>query len=115
MVGELTTLVDQHPLRERPVIQLMRALYRAGGRPRRSAACERYRLRIGEELGLEPSPEIRRLEEQILLHDQRLAPLIPARRPTVTSPFKGLHAFQEVGRRRLLRTRSPCGRRRLAA
>ena len=37
------------------------------------------------------------MEEQILLHDARLAP--PADRPvevqTATNPFKGLHAFQE--------------------
>ena len=57
--------------------------------------CERYRLRIGEELGLEPSPELRRLEEQILLHDERLAPLTARPETTATaSPFKGLHAFQ---------------------
>ncbi len=96
LIGELTMLVDQSPLRERPVIQLMRALYRAGRQAEALRACERYRSRIGEELGLEPSPELRRLEEQILLHDQRLAPVTPAGETTVvTSPFKGLHAFQE--------------------
>jgi basic membrane lipoprotein Med (substrate-binding protein (PBP1-ABC) superfamily)/DNA-binding SARP family transcriptional activator len=97
LISELTTLVDQHPLRERPVTQLMRALYRAGRQAEALRACERYRLRIREELGLEPSPEIRRLEEQILLHDQRLAPLrATTESPVVTSPFKGLHAFQEA-------------------
>ena len=96
MIGELTTLVDQSPLRERPVIQLMRALYRAGRQAEALRACERYRSRIGEELGLDPSPELRRLEEQILLHDHRLAPLHRSGETTaVTSPFKGLHAFQE--------------------
>ena len=97
LIGELTMLVDRSPLRERPVIQLMRALYRAGRQAEALRACERYRARIGEELGLEPSPELRRLEEQILLHDQRLAPFAPAVEATAaTSPFKGLHAFQEA-------------------
>ena len=96
LIGELTTLVDQSPLRERPVIQLMRALYRAGRQAEALRACERYRARLGEELGLDPSPELRRLEEQILLHDPRLAPFTPVvETPMVPSPFKGLHAFQE--------------------
>ena len=96
LIGELTMLVDQSPLRERPVIQLMRALYRAGRQAEALRACERYRVRIGEELGLEPSPELRRLEEQILLHDQRLAPFAPAvESAAATNPFKGLHPFQE--------------------
>ena len=97
LIGELTTLVDQDPLRERPVTQLMRALYRAGRQAEALRAGERYRQRIGDELGLEPSPELRRLEEQILLHDQRLAPFsATAGTEAVTSPFKGLHAFQEA-------------------
>jgi len=111
LIGELTTLVDQSPLRERPVIQLMRALYRAGRQAEALRAGERYRVRLGEELGLDPSPELRRLEEQILLHDQRLALFAPATDTTpATSPFKGLHAFQEAdaadffGRDRLVAT-----------
>jgi basic membrane lipoprotein Med (substrate-binding protein (PBP1-ABC) superfamily)/DNA-binding SARP family transcriptional activator len=97
LIGELTTQVDEHPLRERPVVQLMRALYRAGRQAEALRACESYRLRIGDELGLEPSPELRRLEEQILLHDERLAPLAPRAETSATaSPFKGLHAFQEA-------------------
>ena len=97
MIGELSSLVDQYPLRERPVMQLMRALYRSGRQAEALRACERYRARIGEDLGLEPSPELRRLEEQILLHDPRLAPFVPAGETTVmASPFKGLHAFQEI-------------------
>ena len=97
LVGELETLSQQHPLRERPVSQLMHALYRSGRQAEALRAFERYRRRLGEDLGLEPSPELRRLEEQILLHDSRLAPLAaePAAVETAGNPFKGLHAFQE--------------------
>ena len=88
LVGELETLSQQHPLRERPVAQLMHALYRSGRQAEALRAFERYRRRLGEDLGLEPSPELRRLEEQILLHDARLAPpavarsTVARRRPT---------------------------------
>ena len=97
LVGELETLSQQHPLRERPVAQLMHALYRSGRQAEALRAFERYRRRLGEDLGLEPSPELRRLEEQVLLHDSRLAPVAarPAPVETAGNPFKGLHAFQE--------------------
>jgi basic membrane lipoprotein Med (substrate-binding protein (PBP1-ABC) superfamily)/DNA-binding SARP family transcriptional activator len=109
LIPELETLVHQHPLRERPVGQLMHAFYRAGRQAEALRAFQRFRRGIGEELGIEPSPELRRLEEQILLHDPRLVPA--ARRAeieAVTNPFKGLRAFQEsdaedfFGRERLV-------------
>ena len=72
LVVELETLVYQHPLREGPVVQLMHALYRAGRQAEALRAFQRFRRGLGEELGIEPSPELCRLEEQILLHDPRL-------------------------------------------
>ena len=98
LVGELETLSQQHPLRERPVAQLMHALYRAGRQAEALRAFERFRRRLGDELGIEPSPELRRLEEQILLHDSRPGARrgrAGSRRETATNPFKGLHAFRE--------------------
>ena len=56
LVGELEGLVREHPLRERPVGQLMLALYRSG---RQADALEVYRQTselLRDELGLEPSP-----------------------------------------------------------
>jgi len=73
VIGELEALVEQQPQRERPVAQLMHACYRAGRQADGLRAFQRFRRRIGEELGIEPSPELRRLEEQILLHDPCLA------------------------------------------
>jgi DNA-binding SARP family transcriptional activator len=56
LVGELEGLVCEHPLRERPVGQLMLALYRSG---RQADALDVYRQAaelLRNELGLEPSP-----------------------------------------------------------
>ena len=97
LIGELTTLVDQRPTARAPGDPADAGALSAGRQAEALRAGERYRQRIGDELGLEPSPELRRLEEQILLHDQRLAPFsATAGTEAVTSPFKGLHAFQEA-------------------
>jgi DNA-binding SARP family transcriptional activator/DNA-binding beta-propeller fold protein YncE len=71
LVGELQALVAAHPLRERLRSQLMRGLYAAG---RQADALEAYRegQRALAELGLEPSPELKALQRQILNHDPAL-------------------------------------------
>jgi YVTN family beta-propeller protein len=72
LVGELEVLAEEHPHRERLLGQLMLALYRSG---RHADALEAYRSgrgRLHEELGLEPGPELRRLEQRILDHDAGL-------------------------------------------
>lgn len=72
LIGEITALVQEHPLRERLRGQLMLALYRSG---RRAEALETYRhgreLLI-DELGLEPGEELRSLEASILSGDTQL-------------------------------------------
>jgi predicted ATPase/DNA-binding SARP family transcriptional activator len=73
LVGELQTLVAEHPLRERLRGQLMVALYRAG---RQAEALETMRMGrqlLVDELGIEPGPELRRLERMILAHDSELS------------------------------------------
>lgn len=82
VIGELQALVRDSPLRERPLAQLMLALYRCG---RQAEALEAYRNGrrvLNEKLGLEPGPELRALEQAILDHDQTL--LAPPRQPAVT-------------------------------
>ncbi len=72
LVGELETLIEQHPLRERLRGQLMRTLYAAG---RQADALEAYRdarQMLRDELGLDPSDELRELEQAILRHDPSL-------------------------------------------
>jgi DNA-binding SARP family transcriptional activator/tetratricopeptide (TPR) repeat protein len=66
VVGELTSLSAQHPLRERLRGLLMLALYRSG---RQAEALECYRTgreMTRTELGLEPGPEIQRLHIRLL-------------------------------------------------
>jgi len=73
VVGELEALVREHPLRETFRAQLMLALYRAG---RQAEALEVYqdaRVRFVEEMGIEPGPELKRLQSEILRHDAGMA------------------------------------------
>jgi DNA-binding SARP family transcriptional activator len=72
LVGELETLVARQPLREHLRWLLILALYRAG---RQAEALEVYRETrrvLTEELGLEPSPALKELEQAILRQDPSL-------------------------------------------
>ncbi|MBV8429973.1 MAG: winged helix-turn-helix domain-containing protein, partial [Solirubrobacterales bacterium] len=78
--GELSELVDAHPLRERLWSLLMLALYRSGRQADALRAYERVRRLLREELGLDQSPELRQLQGQILRNDPCLA--LPSAAPT---------------------------------
>jgi DNA-binding SARP family transcriptional activator len=78
--------VAEHPLRERLWAQLMVGLYRGGRQAEALQAYQRLRHHLGEELGIDPSPELRALEESILRHDQTLAPRRPAPPPETRHP-----------------------------
>ena len=73
LVGELETLVAEHPLRERLRRQLVLALYRGGRQADALAAYRAAREMLDEDLGLEPTPALRELEQAILTHDADLA------------------------------------------
>ena len=64
--GELEPLIAEHPLRERLRGQHMLALYRLGRHADALAAYRDLRERLDRELGLEPGPELRELEQAIL-------------------------------------------------
>jgi DNA-binding SARP family transcriptional activator/streptogramin lyase len=84
LIPELEALVSANPLRERPVGQLMVALYRAGRQSDALDAYQRARRRLSEELGLEPGPQLQEIERRILTHDPELAG--PPSRPRSTAP-----------------------------
>ena len=116
LVGELETLVSRHPLRERLWASLMTALYRGGRQADALAAYARVRRLLIDELGVEPGPDLRALEQQLLrqsaalgggpdLHrvttpgnlPQRLTPLLG--RNTELAALRGLveeHRFVSV-------------------
>ncbi|MEN8114779.1 MAG: BTAD domain-containing putative transcriptional regulator [Actinomycetota bacterium] len=90
-VGELEALTTEYPLRERLWGLLMLALYRVGRQADALGAYQRLRAVLGEELGIEPSTELRQLEEQILLQDPALdfvAP-VPNNLPVSLTSFVG--------------------------
>lgn len=72
LIGELERLVDTHPFRERPRLQLITALYRSGRQADALQAYQAYRTLLADELGLQPSAALQELEVQILRHDSAL-------------------------------------------
>jgi DNA-binding SARP family transcriptional activator/ABC-type transport system substrate-binding protein len=74
LVGELASLVTQHPLRERLRAELMLALYRSGRQAEALEAFADARRTLRDELGLEPSEELRQLQAAILAQDPGLGP-----------------------------------------
>ncbi|HEY3240998.1 MAG TPA: BTAD domain-containing putative transcriptional regulator [Acidimicrobiia bacterium] len=87
-LARLEPHVAEHPLRERAWGQIMVALYRLGRQADALRAYQRIRSILREELGLEPTPSLRRLEQQILLQRPELEeprppePVRPAGRET---------------------------------
>jgi DNA-binding SARP family transcriptional activator len=72
LVGELTEVTAEYPLRERLVGYLMLALYRCHRRADALAAYRQLRARLRDELGIEPTRHVRQLHEQILRTDRAL-------------------------------------------
>jgi predicted ATPase/DNA-binding SARP family transcriptional activator len=72
LAAELDTLTKAHPLRERLWGQRMLALYRCGRQAEALRAYQDLRRSLGEELGLEPTAALSRLEAAILRHDPEL-------------------------------------------
>ena len=73
VVGELEALVGEHPLRETFRRQLMLALYRSGRQAEALDAYQDARARVVEELGIDPGPELKRLQGEILRHEAGIA------------------------------------------
>ncbi len=98
LVGELEELVGAHPLREQFRAQLMLALYRGGRQAEAVGLYHEGRRLLVDELGIEPSPELRELASRILRQEASLAAdgaPAPDVGAELRNPYKGLHAFVE--------------------
>ena len=81
VVGELQELVVRHPLREHLHAQLMLALSRCGRQAEALEAFRQARAVLVGEVGVEPGPELRQLQQAILNQDADLdPPALAARR-----------------------------------
>jgi DNA-binding SARP family transcriptional activator len=72
VLGELNLLVGEHPLRERLRAQQMLALYRADRQVEALDAYAEARQTLVDDLGIEPSEALQRLQQAILRHDPSL-------------------------------------------
>ncbi|MBH5335028.1 AfsR/SARP family transcriptional regulator [Streptomyces pactum] len=72
LLTELTELTARHPLHEGLHAQCMAALYRAGRPWQALEVYQGLRARLVEDLGLEPSPRLQKLQQAVLASDPAL-------------------------------------------
>lgn len=76
-VTDLQHLVAENPLRERLWARLVTALYAADRQAEALDACRRCSDLLREELGIDPGPELRDLEQAVLRQDPKLLERLP--------------------------------------
>ncbi len=79
VVAEVESLVREHPLRESLRRLLILALYQSGRQAEALAAYHDARVRLIDDLGLDPTQSLRELERAILVQDPALDPVVPRR------------------------------------
>jgi len=95
VLGELDGLVAEYPLNERLHAQRMLALYRSERQAEALDAYRQARAGLVEQIGVEPGPELRRLQQAILEQDPALELAATAaesrgRRPARRSAVSGV-------------------------
>jgi DNA-binding SARP family transcriptional activator/Tfp pilus assembly protein PilF len=85
LIPELESATRRYPLREQLWAQRMLALYRSGRQAEALVTYQKVREILLSELGIEPGPDLQRLNQQILTVDSALQPRTPA-------PVKAAHA-----------------------
>jgi DNA-binding SARP family transcriptional activator/DNA-binding beta-propeller fold protein YncE len=114
-VPSLESLTGEHPLRERLWSLLILALYRSGRQGDALGAFHRARTTLVEELGIDPSPELRRLHERVLQQDPQLDLLPPPRAASDAEAPAGAAMPEPVSGTRRQRWRQPAVAAGLAA
>lgn len=91
LVPEIKSLLKRHPLSEHLHAQLMLALYRSGRQAEALGVYRAARRVLVDQLGIEPSEELRELERRILEQDAQLAApvAVPAPREQAEKPQRG--------------------------
>ena len=113
VAGEIEALLGDNHLRERLHAQRMLALYRCGRQAEALEAYRHARRTLVEEIGVEPSPALRRLHDEILRQDPALdvvarpPELPPELDPAAAPPLLGRDS--ELRRLRALRQRAAEG------
>lgn len=92
IIGDIEALVAAEPLREHRWAQLITALYRSGRQGDALRAYQRLRMTLADELGIEPSPELRALEARIISQDPSLTPASQPTRSELPAGTTGVRA-----------------------
>jgi DNA-binding SARP family transcriptional activator len=87
LIAELTELTARHPHHEGLHSQVMVALYRSGRQATALEVYRRLRMRLIDELGVEPSPQLQRLHQAMLSVDPQLDVLAGPRRSSTFDLF----------------------------
>jgi DNA-binding SARP family transcriptional activator/ABC-type glycerol-3-phosphate transport system substrate-binding protein len=109
LIGELRSLTESHPLRERLWEQLVLALARSGRRGEALETYERCRRALARELGLDPSARLQGLQARLLRPGPEVehTGVTPASGTATAdprqdepgplrNPYKGLRSFSEA-------------------
>ncbi|MCO8273913.1 AfsR/SARP family transcriptional regulator [Actinoplanes sp. TRM 88003] len=119
VISELTGLVAAHPLRESLRGQLMRALYRCDRQADALRVYQEYRVRLADDLGIDPGPALQELHGALLRGDTAVAAPAPvtavaSAAPAAPADFTG-REFELIRLRTALTAGNASGAAKIAA